>query len=324
MSEIRVLCTGGSGFIGTHLCDLLSEKRIFFLNLDINPPLSIRHNERWWECDILDFGRLERIFRELQPTHVLHLAARADMGGKSLEDFRENTIGTRNILRAINLTPSISRFIVTSTQHVFKPNGRRPNDEFEFDPLGLYGESKVITEKLTRESSLRCCWTILRPTTIWGPLHPHLADGLWRIMKHGRYLHPKDDPVIRCYGYVRNTVWQIAKILEAPVSLVDCKTLYLGDGLMKQFDWVNAFHIGLTGRRVKVVPKILIRLLAFIGDVLGFLNLSFPMYSGRYRNLVTSNPVPIEPIIEAFGPPPYAFEEGVAESCQWLLLHNGD
>ena len=318
MVDLKVLCTGGSGFIGSHLCAYLIDHQMDFINLDTKSPANIDHRVYWRECDILDTSALNRIFSEYDPTHVIHLAARADMGGSTLADFRENTIGTENILRAIHLTTSIRRVIITSTQHVFRPNGRVPHDEFEYDPLGLYGQSKVITEKLTHESSLQCCWTIVRPTTIWGPGHPHLADGLWRIMMHGQYIHPKSDPVIRCYGYVKNTAWQIMSILGASPSLVNGKTLYLGDSLMKQFDWINAFHLALTGRSVKVVPKSFIRLLATIGDVLGSLKISFPMQSERYRNLTTSNPVSIAPIIEAFGNPPYSFEEALAETCEWL------
>lgn len=323
MREWRVISTGGSGFIGAHLCDLLSRHQVTFINLDKNPPHNGAHLAHWRRCDILNHEALEAIVLEFQPTHVVHLAASTSMEGRSLDDFRANINGTSNVIRPLASIPSIRRVVITSTQHVFRPNGRPPRDEFEYDPLGPYGQSKVLMERITREAQLACCWTIIRPTTIWGPVHPHLPGGLWRIMRRGLYLHPKGDPVVRCYGYVKNTVWQIMKILEAPTPLVDGKVLYLGDGLMKQIEWVGAFSKALTGKGVRLAPKEILHILALIGDLFGIFGVKFPMRSQRYRNLTTSNPVPIRPIIDAFGTPPYSFEEGVAQTVQWLLSNEG-
>jgi len=315
---MRIVCTGGSGFIGTHLIDHLLRSGFELLNIDIAEPKKKEHLNYWRDCNILDVDRLGSLFTAFQPSHVVHLAARATMEGKSLSDFRDNTVGTANLLEIIKKTPGISRVIITSSQHVRKPGSGLPRTDLDFAPHGFYGESKVITEKVTREACLTCGWTIIRPTTIWGPCHPYLPGGLWKWMRKGLYIHPGNDPVIRSYGYVKNIAWQISKLLSAPQSVVHGKVFYLGDEPMRQVDWINAFSNALIHRDVFQFPKELIHLLAYAGDVAGWVGIRFPMDSLRYFNLTTTNPVPITPVIHALGLPPYSLQAGVEETVKWL------
>jgi len=318
MNGQKILITGGSGFIGTHFINSIQNKNIEVINVDIALPKNRQHELFWSNCNILDLDKLTKIFSQFQPTHVLHLAARATTVGKSLDDFVDNTVGTENVLIAIKGTPCVSHAVIASTQHVRKPGSGLAINDIDFAPHGIYGESKVITEKLTRQANLNCTWTIIRPTTVWGPLHPYLPNGLWRYMKKGWYFHPKNDPVIRGYGYVKNVVWQIEQILNAPADLVNGKVFYIGEETIKQIEWINAFSNALANRDVRTIPKEWIHLLAYIGDILKSMGLHFPMDGDRYFNLTTTNPVPMGPIIEAFGRPPYSIEKGIQETVDWL------
>jgi nucleoside-diphosphate-sugar epimerase len=251
---------------------------------------------------------------------VIHLAASTTTDATDLDDYSANTIGTFNVIEAVRHTPSVSRVVITSSQHVRKPGSGYPKRDDEYFPHGSYGESKVVTELLTRKSNLNCIWTIIRPTTIWGPGHSLLKNGLWRVMKNGHYFHPKDDPVIRSYGYIKNAIWQIEKILDAAPSLVDRKTYYVGDELVKQVFWVNSFSKEFVGRNVFEVPKKFIRLLSLFGDLLGLIGIKFPMTSPRYFNLTTTNPVPIARTTEVFGHPPYTLDHGIRETLEWVKV----
>jgi nucleoside-diphosphate-sugar epimerase len=314
----RVLCTGGSGFIGTHLIDSLLDKGATLLNLDIAAPKKASHQPYWRKCNILDSDHLEQILSEFRPSYVVHLAARTSTDGKTLDDYADNTTGTANLLDGIRQTPTVSRVVITSSQHVRRPGSGWPKHEEDYLPHGVYGESKVITEKLTRKADLNCTWTIIRPTTIWGPYHTPLARGLWKLMSKGWYVHPKSDPVIRSYGYVKNLVWGIEEILCAPTDTIHKRVLYLGDELIKQSEWIDSFSLVLRGRKTVKIPGGWIQVLAKIGDLLGKLGVGFPMNSARYFNLTTSNPVPVEVAIKQFGPRPYSLEQGIAETVSWL------
>lgn len=317
-----MLVTGGSGFIGRHLLPAFSH--ISVLNVDIAPPFEgVASSAGWSGCSILNNSELRSAFREFLPDTVVHLAAKATMDGKSLRDFQENTLGTQNVLEAVKRCGSVKRLIVTSTQHVRKPGAALTDCEDAYEPYSFYGESKVETERLTREANLQCVWTIIRPTTVWGPGHRLFADGLWRQMVRGRYRHPAGDRVVRSYGYVANVCWQIAGLLEAPASAVDRKTFYVGDGNFAQRDWVNAMSLALTGREVKTVPRSALFALAKFGDIARKAGLNFPLYSERLSNLTTTNPVPMDPILKLLGQPPISMDEGVKETVAWLRDYYG-
>ena len=54
---------------------------------------------KFWECiDILNKDDLSDVIQSFNPTHVLHLAAKANLHGKSIDDFPENVAGTRNMI----------------------------------------------------------------------------------------------------------------------------------------------------------------------------------------------------------------------------------
>ena len=76
--SMRLLVTGGSGFIGTNVIEHFKQRNIPLLNLDWNKPLDPAHNVFWRMCDIMDSATMRTLFTEFQPTHVVHLAARAD------------------------------------------------------------------------------------------------------------------------------------------------------------------------------------------------------------------------------------------------------
>jgi nucleoside-diphosphate-sugar epimerase len=313
----RILITGGSGFIGRNLIEALSPGDAEVYNLDIraaNPPLA---NGSFVNCDILDAQALASTVRELKPEKIVHLAARTDTDGAGLDDYTVNTEGTRNLIEAANTCKSLERVIITSTQFVVGP-GSLPQHDEDFRPHTVYGESKAIAERMVRQSTLECAWTIVRPTNVWGPWHPRYPNEFWRIMRQGRYLHPGRKPVIRSYAYVGNVVYQIRQILEAPVASVDRKVFYLGDPPIDLYCWTSAFSRSLVGREPRIVRRGVVRALALMGDGITRLGGTFPLTSSRYRSMTVDYPTPMAPTIERFGTPPYSLEEGVEQTVGWL------
>src|SRR5438128_1308925 len=125
---MRILITGGSGFIGTNAIEAFSKSTDGILNYSIHAPLNPEQAPYWRAGNILDPVATTATFREFQPDRVLHLAARAECDEKTTVEngYRANTEGTRNVLEAIRLTPSVQRAIITSSHFVCAP-GRLPN-----------------------------------------------------------------------------------------------------------------------------------------------------------------------------------------------------
>ena len=323
---MRLLVTGGSGFIGTNLVTEFGEYDGELQNLDIQSPLDPTQRGFWHNVDILNQKRLNAVFQQFQPHWVIHLAARAECDENTTVEagYRVNIEGTRNVLEAICATPSVQRAIITSSQFVCAP-GRLPKDDTDYFPETIYGESKVITEQLTRETDLPICWTIIRPTNVWGPWHMRYRREFWRVLERGLYTHPGRQPVIRSYGYVKNVVHQIRKIFDVDVDLVRGQTFYLGDRPINLFDWVNGFSEALTGREVRVVPRSLMRALALLGDIPTYLTgKPFLINSSRFRSMTTDYQTPMKRTFELFGENPYTLEDGIRETVEWLQSHRGD
>lgn len=317
---LRILVTGGSGFIGTNLIDVLLERSIPLVNLDIHPPKKRLHSPYWQECDILDLNLTMRSFERFQPTHVIHLAARTDTLSNSLDDYRVNTEGTAHILQCIKAIPDLQRVIITSSQFAVAPPGL-PEDDEDYNPIGAYGMSKVLSEKATRHAGLNCIWTITRPTNIWGPWHPRYPREFWRVLKKGLYFHPGGKPAVRSYGYVKNIVHQMMKIFEVSSSLVDKKVYYLGDPPIPITDWVNGFALAITGKPARIIPKWLLWGLAAAGTLSNTIGVRAPISLSRYRSMTENYFSPVEHTIRNFGPSPYSLEIGIKETVDWLNLY---
>ena len=314
---MRLLVTGGSGFIGTNLMGFYIAKGIELINLDWNPPLDDRQRKWWRECDIMNEGAVRKWFTEFKPTHVVHLAARADTDEKQdIGAYAQNHEGTRLFLNVVKGTPSVERLIVTSTQFVCEA-GYQPKDDLDFKPFTLYGETKRLTEMATREAGLSCAWTIIRPTTVWGPWSLRYRDVMFKVMNKGLYFHPTKARVIRSYGYVGNVIWQIDRMLSAPREQVDEKVFYVGDEPLDLKVWVDAISRELTGRPVRFIPSWLIKCVALVGDGLKVIHIPFPITSGRFRSMTSDYITPMDRTISAFGAAPYSMEEGVRSIIAW-------
>lgn len=313
----RFLLTGGSGFIGTNFSEMLNSKGIEFINIDIAPPLNEAYIKNWIKEDILNLESLLKQVEKFNPTHIIHLAAVTSCAPNlTMEDYLTNTEGTKNVIEAAKQLTSLTAIVFTSSQYVHYPNSIPKNDT-DFKPHTVYGESKVIGEKMVRHSNLTAKWVIIRPTNIWGEWHQRYKNEFWRVLQKGFYIHPRSNAV-RAYGYIRNVNNQIYELLTNPI-IPSKSVFYVGDTPIKMFDWVNLFSIGLTGKKVKQVPRQVLYVLALAGEVLKLIGIKEPpMRLTRYRNMISSDNAPMEKTLELVGAPQYSISEGVHNTVKWI------
>lgn len=315
---MRVLVTGGSGFIGTNLTERFYNEAIPFCNLDLVPPKVDALSPFWQQCDILNFDDLVSAFIQFKPNVVIHLAAETDTDpSKALSDYKVNTEGSLNVILASQKVDSVERFVLTSTQFVNQSVDGPKHDE-DYYPHTIYGESKIISEQYLRGSELKAAWTIIRPTNIWGPWHLRYPFEFWRIIGEGKYFHPGNQPVIRSYGYVGNVVDQILTIIRKSRDEIANKVYYVGDPPINLYDWVNGFSMGQTGKKVRVVPRVVVYSLAILGDLLKYLKVRFPITTSRYKSMTTDNPAFMGKTFDELGNPKYTLQEGINQTIVWL------
>jgi len=314
---MRLLVTGGSGFIGTHVARKATSCGVEWLNLDIRPPVSGEYPMNWRQVDIMDSERLNAAVHDFNPTHLLHLAARTDTDSDVLSDYAVNTVGTMNVLLASATTPALERFVFTSTQFVLRP-GVVGRSDLHFDPHTSYGDSKSMGELLTRSSMPTSSWVIVRPTNIWGPWHPRYANEFWRVLARGLYVHPSGRDARRTYGYVGNVVEQMWAALILPAQRVTGKVFYLGDPPIHLKEWTDAFSVALLGRPVRTVPAGVLRAMALGGDLGKRLGFRVPLTTSRFRSMTEDYITPTEGSIRDLGTTGVSLDDGVRETVEWL------
>lgn len=317
--ERVILVTGGSGFIGTHLVQHYIDYGCKVFNVDIAPPLNSSQEACWIKQDLLDREGLMKCLREVSPTLVVHLAARTDLNENApLDGYAINTDGVSNLIDAVEAIDSVERLIITSSMLVCEV-GYLPKTDDDYCVSTVYGESKVLTEKITRERNPSCIWAIIRPATIWGPYHEGLKNGFFKAVKNGLYLHPGSKSVIKSYGYVGNSVFQIRKLLEADKALIHGKTFYISDPPMDLRLWVGEVSKALVNRDVRVVPRWLMWVGAIAGDIALKMGVKrFPLTTFRLKNMTTENIVDVKSILDVTGDVPIAMKKGVLETASWL------
>lgn len=220
-NKYKIVITGASGFIGTYLLESL-RRDYEVINVDSNTPKNKKLLDYWRDVDIVDFKSLQKIVKDFAPDYIVHLAARTDLDGKTLEDYNANTIGVENVLKIASELPNLKKIIITSSMLVCKA-GYMPKNQYDYNPTTVYGESKVRTEQITWANPPKCDWAIVRPTSIWGPWFGVPYRNFFDMVKAKMYFHIGHRSCFKTYGYVENAVYQIKQILFNDTTDVENK-----------------------------------------------------------------------------------------------------
>lgn len=321
---MKILVTGGSGFIGTNLIQMLLGKGHQLVSVDIVPPKVTDYQSITKVIDLCDSAKLRDCFRKYKPEYVIHLAARTDLNEKiDINGYAANIEGVRNLAHAVKDCGSVKRCIYTSTQLVCRV-GYVPEHDTDYCPNTLYGESKMRGERIVKElDGGGADWCIIRPTTVWGPWMKPYQERFVELIRRGLYFHIGYSGRFKSYGYVGNFCRQVCGLLEAERHLIHRKTFYLADyeplSLRK---WADSFQKEFGSRKIRTFPMIVALAGAKVGDLFVLLGVkNFPLTSFRLRNISTEYIFNLDPIKEVVPTLPYSMETAVHETVEWLKLH---
>lgn len=313
----RILLTGASGFIGTNLLEDLIKKGYEVKNIDINFPKILERKDVWSHVDIRDYKAFESAALEFNPDYLIHLAARTDLDGKTIDDYSANVVGVENLMRVIHKLPNLKKAIITSSKFVTR-NGYKIKDQFDYCPHTVYGESKVETEKKVWANKPQCDWCIIRPTSIWGPWFGVPYRNFFDMIMKKMYFHIGHIKCHKTYGFIGNAVYQMEQLLFNETSDEDNKVFYIGDEPAYEInEWADEIANEI-GFKVPTMPVWFVKCLAKFGDFLGLFGIHFPMQSFRFGNMTNdgtndmSNTYMIAPDM------PYTRLEGVKITLDWI------
>ena len=151
---MRVLVTGGAGYIGSVACGELVQAGhtvVVFDNLSQGHRAAVPEEATFFEGDLSNLPALSAVFAECRPEAVMHFASNLLVGESMQKPFRyigDNVTNGLNLLRAV-VEHGVRRFILSSTANLFDQPDRVPIDESAaIRPGSPYGESKYILERM--------------------------------------------------------------------------------------------------------------------------------------------------------------------------------
>ena len=204
----KVLVVGGSGFLGSHVADELTEKGYEVTIFDQKKSTWINDNQKFIESDLLD---REHVIKSLEGFNfVIHFAGIADIGEskeKPLETIETNIIGTANLLEGCRKN-KIEKFIFASSVYVFSKYG------------SFYGKSKQACELLIEEyqNEFDLDYIHVRYGSLYGPRAQEwngLKKYISEIIKNKQIDFSGNGEEKREYIHVKDAAIMTASLLES-------------------------------------------------------------------------------------------------------------
>jgi GlcNAc-P-P-Und epimerase len=314
----RVLVTGGSGFIGTHVVSRVLASGGEVLSVDRRPPREPEHHRHWRQGDVVSTA-FAGIVEAFQPTHIVHLAARTDLDGRSMDEYAVNVEGVRAVLEAAGRSEALQRSVYASSRIVCDL-GIEPVSEYDYCPPNFYGRTKVIGEQLVRAHRQAASWVIVRPTSVWGAWGGAPYRDFFLSVAGGRYVHPGRERILKHYSYVGNLAYQIDRLMTAPEEHVHGRTFYLADfEPIEVLDFATRIRsaLGLPPPRSAPVP--LLRALALSMDAAQAAGVAHPpLTRSRLSNLRTEMLFDLRDLEAVVGPLPFTLDDGIRATIAHL------
>jgi len=215
---VRILLTGATGFVGSHLAEALVARGHAVVALARRP-------ESYAVLEALgatpapgsleDAGSLDGALEGVGA--VIH-AAGLTAAASEAEFLAVNEGGTRRLLEAVaRRAPSLRRFVLVSSQAALGPSKRGTplEEDAECRPVTAYGRSKLAAERAVRERAVP--WTIVRPPPVYGPRDREFLR-LFRIVRRGIAPVFGTGAQELCFVYVTDLAEAIARAVETPAA----------------------------------------------------------------------------------------------------------
>ena len=289
-----ILVTGGAGYIGSHTCVELLEKGeeiVVVDNFCNSKPIVIdkikeitKKEFKFYECDLLDKPKLEKVFQENDIKEVIHFAGLKAVGEsvqKPLEYYHNNITGTIMLLEVMKKY-NCKKIVFSSSATVYGlPKTVPIKEDFPLSTTNPYGSTKLFIEQILKDvcvSDKDFAVILLRyfnpigahksgligedPNGIPNNLMPFIArvaDGVYPELKvFGNDYDTPDGTGVRDYIHVVDLSIGHIKAIEKIRQMNGVEIYNLGTGhgfsvldLVKTFEKVNNVKVNykIVGRR---------------------------------------------------------------------------
>lgn len=231
---MRIVVTGGTGFIGSHLVAALVAKGNQVITVSRRPEaLSPEVEHR--ALDVADAAAPEQVGKV---DAIVHLAGAADASASFADPLgynRTNALGTLNMLEAARKSDAL--FIFASTQRIFRPRVEPLAEDSPVQPVDPYGYSKVVGEKWVEmyRELFQLRTVVVRFFSVYGPgqvLYGGTSGVVAIFVNRALRGEPLrvNDGNLRDLTYVSDVVQGIALVLESQAAVGRTYNIATGKG----------------------------------------------------------------------------------------------
>ncbi len=314
---------GGSGFIGTRLCDSIERSNLSSFTI-IDKTLSKVFEKQTKIADVRNSDDLRSTIDE--NSVIINLAAehRDDVTPKSLYD-EVNVVGAKNIC-TVAREKNIKTIIFTSSVAVygFAPIGT--DETGIIQPFNDYGRTKYEAEQVFRdwqaEDLNNRVLVIIRPTVVFGERNRGNVYNLLRQITSGKFVMVGNGLNRKSIAYVENVVAFILHSIHSPVGV-------------HIYNYIDKPDFSMNDLVVKVKsimgqnPKVGVRLPYWFGFFVGLgfdlaakvFNIKFPVSSIRVKKFC-SNSVYNSTIEKTHFVPPVSIEDALYKTIKYEFIEN--
>ncbi len=229
-----VLVTGGAGFIGSHIVDLLIEnnyKVVIVDDLSSGREENINQKARFYKLDITDQSGLAKVFKQEKPDYVCHEAAQISVSFSvrdPLFDAQTNILGSLNLLQCC-VNHKVKGIVFASSGGTIygEPEHFPITEDYPFSPQSPYGISKVAVEHYLDFYQKNCHlpYVALRFGNVYGPRQDPYGEAgviaifIEKMLKGEIPTINGDGEYIRDYVYVEDVAQANLLALQNMVKL---------------------------------------------------------------------------------------------------------
>ena len=290
----KIIVTGSNGLLGQKVTDLsIQDPEIELIATSVGPN---RHNLKdgytYEELDVLDLDRLNELVERYRPDSIIHTAAMTNVDACEAERAKCYALNVQSVKNLVDVCESKGiQFVHLSTDFIFDGENGPYTEEAEPNPLSYYGETKLESELILKNSS--CRWAILRTIIVYGVVNDMSRSNivLWAkgALEKGESIH------------VVNDQWRMPTLAE---DLAACCLLAVKKNASGVF---NA-----SGKDLMSILEIVER----VADHYGLNKSLIKAISAESLNQVAKRPKKtgfiLDKAILELGYSPHSFEEGMA------------
>lgn len=229
---MRILCTGATGFIGSHLMEEFKGKKHIVLGVGRSKNNLIK-GMKYERVDLKDFKKTDRLIARFKPEVVVHLAANSRESTGEHSPIEMTTSGYNtffNVITAAIKTGKLKKFIYVSSAAVYGDIETPYNEKQRPNPKDIYAISKYANELSLQvlAKTYNFSYVIIRPHNITGerqdPTDPtrNVVPMFMQLLRLGRApIIYGDGNSVRCYTYVKDVTRALYKCLKIDNQIVN-------------------------------------------------------------------------------------------------------